>query len=196
VIPKAKPTIYKEHRYRSRTEARWAYYLDLIGIQYIPDPQSISIRFDDSLFGFPTNYIPDFRFQNHNSWAEVKGAVELTPTEKAKVIGLVSGTGEPCFVLQGIPQVKPFAEDKGIIISRVVSDATERKVVLSYIKVKGDLLTSIEGCECGSQLEMTAFCNNCFDSEISEAVNKVAWKRNWEGVDEEGNSELSSLMNW
>jgi hypothetical protein len=206
VILKAKPTIYEGHRYRSRTEARWAHYFNLLEIKYLPDPQSITIRFDSSLFGFPTNYIPDFRFPDIRVWAEVKGAVDLTPTEKGKVIGLVSGTGEPCLVLQGIPQVKPypcllteeFAETNEIPINKVVSETTEKKVVLTYVLVKGLMLDFASSCNCGAKLEMTSFCDLCFDSDISEAVNGVAWKRDWEGVEGEDNttSELSSLMDW
>ncbi len=206
MILKAKPTIYEGHRYRSRTEARWAHYFNLLGIKYIPDPQSVSIHFDDSLFGFPTNYIPDFRFPEVKFWAEVKGAVELTPTEKGKILGLVSGSGEPCLVLQGIPQVKPypcllteeFADSNKVPINKVVSYATKQNIVLTFVRVKGLLLDWIEGCSCGERLEMTGFCDNCFDTDISEAVNNVAWKRDWEGVGEEDTaaSELTSLMDW
>ena len=205
MILKAKPTIYEGHRYRSRTEARWAHYFNILEINYIPDPQSVTI--DDSLFGFPTNYIPDFRFPKIRVWAEVKGSVELTPTEKGKIVGLVSGSNEPCLVLQGIPQVKPylcllpeeFANNNGIPYSKVVSEVTKQKVVLTSVKVKGLMLDWVEGCDCGEKLEMTSFCDNCFDVDISEAVNKVAWKRDWEGVEGEDNnytSELTSMMDW
>lgn len=206
MILKAKPTIYEGHRYRSRTEARWAHYFNLLEIKYLPDPQSVTIRFDDSLFGFPTNYIPDFRFPEIKFWAEVKGAVELTPTEKGKIIGLVSGSKEPCLVLQGIPQVKPypclftedFADTHEIPFNKVVSKTTQQKVVLAFVRVKGLMMDFIQGCRCGETMEMTGFCDNCFDVDISEAVNGVAWKRDWEGVEgEEGStSELSALMNW
>lgn len=57
-------TIYNGFKFRSRLEARWAIYFDLIGLEYEYEPDGIDID------GIP--YLPDFYIPKHNTFAEIK----------------------------------------------------------------------------------------------------------------------------
>lgn len=92
---KAIETSYRGHRFRSRTEARWAYCLDLLGWHWQYEPEG----YDLGAAGF---YLPDFLLLTKDTemrqdgepllWLEVKGT---TPTEdeheKLRALVLQSG---------------------------------------------------------------------------------------------------------
>src|SRR5512137_1785686 len=68
--PNLKPieTTYKGYRFRSRLEARWAVFFDLLGLQWEYEPEG---------FKLPSGaaYLPDFRVytpQGQECWYEVK----------------------------------------------------------------------------------------------------------------------------
>jgi hypothetical protein len=88
-------TIWKGYRFRSRTEARWAVFLDAQGIEFEYEPEGVIL---------PSGpYLPDFRmtgfprkmpggFEHQDVWLEVKGA-EPTAEERQKCVDLSSATG-------------------------------------------------------------------------------------------------------
>jgi hypothetical protein len=83
-------TAYKGYRFRSRLEARWAVYLDALGI-----------RWDYELEGYYVNgagYLPDFYLPDLGVWAEVKPG-KFTREEFTKASLLDPG----CILLDGIP---------------------------------------------------------------------------------------------
>lgn len=51
-IIKALPSWYKGIQFRSRLEARWAYYFDLLGLPWVYEPEAYSLP--------SGNYLPDF----------------------------------------------------------------------------------------------------------------------------------------
>lgn len=62
---KAIETRYKGYRFRSRLEARWAVFLDAMGVDY-----------EYELEGFDLGdfwYLPDFYLPEHECWIEIKG---------------------------------------------------------------------------------------------------------------------------
>lgn len=61
---KAIRTSYQGQTYRSKLEARWAYFLTQLGISFEYEPQLIDL-------GGGLKYLPDFRL--HNFWLEIKG---------------------------------------------------------------------------------------------------------------------------
>ncbi len=62
---KALPTTYNGVQFRSRTEARWAAYFDLMGVEW---------RYEDEAYELPSGgYLPDFYLPKHDVFAEVKG---------------------------------------------------------------------------------------------------------------------------
>jgi len=61
---KAINTAYKGNYFRSRLEAKWAVYFDVIGVKWQYEPE-----------GFEENgikYLPDFYFPEYDIWGEVK----------------------------------------------------------------------------------------------------------------------------
>ncbi|MFE3452423.1 hypothetical protein ACFXJ8_26215 [Nonomuraea sp. NPDC059194] len=63
-------TRYKGCRFRSRLEARWAVFLDTLGIRWEYEPQGY-------LVGAKRRpYLPDFYLTDLNWWVEVKGPLE------------------------------------------------------------------------------------------------------------------------
>ena len=80
-------TIYNGYRFRSRLEARWAVFLDCLGVKYEYEPEG---------FEMPdgTRYLPDFRVMCHASrgadcepfplYIEVKGQMDEASAKKIK----------------------------------------------------------------------------------------------------------------
>jgi len=58
-------TVYNGYRFRSRLEARWAVFFDVLGIKYDYEPEG----FIKGSF----RYLPDFYLPNTETWVEVKG---------------------------------------------------------------------------------------------------------------------------
>lgn len=65
---KAKPTIYKNYRFASRLEARWAYFLDAMSIPWEYEGAAFDL-------GEALTYLPDFWLPWHMAWLEIKGDV-------------------------------------------------------------------------------------------------------------------------
>lgn len=63
---KAIETRYNGHRFRSRTEARWAVFFDTAGIPYEYEPEGF-------MLGDGIQYLPDFYLPTIDVWFEVKG---------------------------------------------------------------------------------------------------------------------------
>ena len=96
----AKQTEYRGYTFRSRTEARWAYYFDLMEIAWDYEPGYVNI-------GMKKDYLPDFWLPRSETWAEVKGQ-QPTDDEFRRCEDLCHVTGNPCVILDGIPQFKPY----------------------------------------------------------------------------------------
>lgn len=73
---KAIETVYGNHRYRSREEARWAVFLDVLRIPFEYEKEGYDL---DGLW-----YLPDFWLPQQQVWFEVKGQFpDETEWEKA-----------------------------------------------------------------------------------------------------------------
>ncbi|MFG2372593.1 hypothetical protein ACGFY9_14080 [Streptomyces sp. NPDC048504] len=88
-------TRYAGHRFRSRLEARWAVFLNTLGIAWEYEPQGYENRTfcdcDQPLFegrrncsGKHEHYLPDFWLPDTQTWVEVKGS-EAALMEKASL---------------------------------------------------------------------------------------------------------------
>lgn len=66
MIPKAIQTRYDGYYFRSRLEARWAVFFNLMGIKYQYECEGFELNFGDY-------YLPDFYLPNEGVWVEVKG---------------------------------------------------------------------------------------------------------------------------
>ena len=94
------PTWYKNYWCRSRLEARWLKFLDVLGIQFNYEHEGF--QFQDG-----TRYLPDVWFPWINVWAEIKPA-ELTPSENHKVNLLARLTNRPVLKLIGLPDYRLY----------------------------------------------------------------------------------------
>lgn len=66
---KAIDTIYRGYKFRSRLEARWAVFLDRVGLQW---------EYEFEGFALPSGYyLPDFYFPRDHWWLEVKPPREI-----------------------------------------------------------------------------------------------------------------------
>lgn len=59
------PTEYNGYSFRSRLEARWAVFFDLVDWQYVYEPEGYMSQGE--------KYLPDFFLPDYNIYAEVKG---------------------------------------------------------------------------------------------------------------------------
>lgn len=91
---KAIDTSYAGHRFRSRTEARWAVFLDALGVAW---------TYEEEGFELPSGrYLPDFWLPDLKGWIEVKGKAP-TREERAKLAELIDGSGHSAAIVTGPP---------------------------------------------------------------------------------------------
>lgn len=84
-------TLYNGYRFRSRLEARWAVFLDSLGVKYEYEPEGFELP--DG-----TRYLPDFRVMCHATrggdcepfplYIEVKGQMDEASAKKIKAFSL------------------------------------------------------------------------------------------------------------
>jgi hypothetical protein len=98
---KAIPTMYRDVQMRSRTEARWAEFFDMIGVDWQYEPEGYEAG--------GVRYLPDFWLPRVHSrgkpggvFFEVK-ASSPTPGERLKAEMLASGSGRPVIVVGNDP---------------------------------------------------------------------------------------------
>ena len=72
---KAIETFYNGYRFRSRTEARWAVFMDLAGIPYMYEPEGFKLP-DGTL------YLPDFYLKDQDTFLECKGVMDKKDRHK------------------------------------------------------------------------------------------------------------------
>ena len=90
------PTEYAGHVFRSRTEARWAVFFDLIQLRWEYEPEGI-------ILGDGTWYLPDFWMPDMALWVEVKPSGEVSDIVWEKAAGLLTASGHGVLVLNGAP---------------------------------------------------------------------------------------------
>lgn len=87
---KAIETVYNGYRFRSRLEARWAYFFDLLGVEYRYETEGYELS--DG-----TRYLPDFWLPKQEEWVEIKGQ-NPSPDEAKKALRLCLDTGQSVHV--------------------------------------------------------------------------------------------------
>lgn len=85
---KALPTEYRGITYRSRTEARWALFLDELRVPYAYEVESFDLGGDW--------YLPDFWLPTPGVWIEVKG---VAPTDREIRVAKALSRASRCPVL-------------------------------------------------------------------------------------------------
>lgn len=87
-------TEWNGYRFRSRTEARWAVFMDCLSVAYEYEVQGFELG--------GTRYLPDFWLPGDQAWMEIKGTAP-TPEEDKKAELLCEGTRFPVFIFVGAP---------------------------------------------------------------------------------------------
>lgn len=88
-------TRYDDHRFRSRTEARWAVFFNALGLEYHYEKEGYDLEGDW--------YLPDFHLPAFPMWLEVKGAAPSDrEIELCKRLSRI--TGERVLLAIGAPR--------------------------------------------------------------------------------------------
>jgi DNA-directed RNA polymerase subunit RPC12/RpoP len=90
---KAIETEYRGFRFRSRSEARHAVFLDCLRIRWTYEAQGYNL-------GRDCLYLPDFDLIDIGCWLEIKGPPP-TASEKRKAVALSSQAGKPVVIFHG-----------------------------------------------------------------------------------------------
>lgn len=91
-------TVYNGYRFRSRLEARWAVFFDMLGIEY---------EYEKEGFDFGgTWYLPDFWLPHQKYWIEIKGQ-EPTWKEIDLLEALVRDEQTRAYLLHGTIPMPP-----------------------------------------------------------------------------------------
>lgn len=72
-------TVYNGHRFRSRLEARWAIFFDILGIKWVYEPEGF-------VLSDKTCYLPDFYLPESDSFFEVKGIMSDKDMHKIEML--------------------------------------------------------------------------------------------------------------
>jgi hypothetical protein len=90
-------TRYKGYRFRSRLEARWAVFFDMLGIRWEYEKEGYDLGRDG-------RYLPDFWLPDMERWIEIKGQ-EPTASEILKLESLARVTKCDAFLVVGVPDI-------------------------------------------------------------------------------------------
>jgi hypothetical protein len=98
---KAIETIYRGYRFRSRLEARWAVFLDAMGIAYVHEREGYDL---DGLYYLPDFWLPLPKertgFEEAGYWLEIKPR-SLLSLEKEQIKRLVQHTEHNAYAICG-----------------------------------------------------------------------------------------------
>jgi hypothetical protein len=90
----ALPATYGGVLFRSRTEARWAVFLDALGVRW---------EYEREGYALPCgNYLPDFWLEDLGVFLEIKGRAPLL-AESDKCLALANATGRRVMLAWGAP---------------------------------------------------------------------------------------------
>lgn len=98
---KVHPVRYEGQRFRSKTEARYAFVFQRLGIAYDYEPSVVSLNKGTRQI----KYLPDFWLHDLQCWIEIKNRGKEGPTmdECWKAWKLAIQSGAPCFIFFGEP---------------------------------------------------------------------------------------------
>lgn len=103
---KSIPTTHNGIKFRSRTEARWAVFLEVLKIKFDYEPDGFDL---DGLF-----YLPDFWLPKQEIWLEIK-PVAPNATEQEKAFRLANHTKKNVLIQAGSPSVPDLNYDQNQI---------------------------------------------------------------------------------
>lgn len=89
-------TSYAGCDFRSRLEARWAIFFDVLGVAWDYEPQGFETG--------PHRWLPDFRLTDTGTWVEVKGHIDDLVKHADRYAAFVDQLADPILVLGPIPR--------------------------------------------------------------------------------------------
>lgn len=98
---KAIETIYKNYKFRSRLEARYAVFFDLLGIEWSYEEEGYELN--DG-----TWYLPDFNLPTFNGGMFVEVKPKFTIREKEKCADLCRESDRAVLLAEGTPDFKVY----------------------------------------------------------------------------------------
>jgi hypothetical protein len=139
---KAIETAYKGYRFRSRMEARFAVFLDQLGLPYQYEPQGFDL---DGLRYLPDFFLPGAKANpDGGMWIELKGQFpSQEECEKARRLALQGG--QSVFVLFG----DVWAPGQGLFFWPGNYEPTLRYIHLCCVCFEVSLVPRVERCACG-----------------------------------------------
>lgn len=161
---KRKRAIYKGICFRSKLEARWAVVFDMLGIEWIYEPETLKSTF----WGDPIYYRPDFYFPEFDKYAEVKPSDEKLFEIQDKLSTMVDYGGplsEGIIILGTIPNSTK-------IVNRLPTFSflyNDKACVLGYLTFSGAELWITE-----RDVDFTDACNEVIPEETTT---KYGWVR-------------------
>lgn len=105
-------TRYAGHHFRSRLEARWAVFLNTLGIRWEYEPQGYTVGPNK------TPYLPDFYLPDLQTVVEVKGDADRLDLHLLADFLEGSRNANTLLVLGGIPQEDRFATPTHLLLYR------------------------------------------------------------------------------
>lgn len=93
-------TIYKGYKFRSRLEAKWAVFLDALGMTWSYEDEGFDLG--DGLW-----YLPDFFVEEWDCWIEIKGKKPIEE-EIVKCARLAEGSNKLVLLVAGSPAVNEY----------------------------------------------------------------------------------------
>lgn len=94
---KAIETRYKGYLFRSRTEARWAVFFDMLNLNWEYENEGYELG--------DVRYLPDFFIKDTGSFIEIKGSLPV-PSEMRKLTRLAEESNKMCFLVVGNPYTR------------------------------------------------------------------------------------------
>lgn len=94
-------TLYRGYRFRSRMEARWAVFMDHLGVKFDYEPEA---------YALPSGgYLPDFFVPELDAYIEIKNP-EVKDRDDRKILDLASATRKIVYVFR-VPPTFPDWSD-------------------------------------------------------------------------------------
>ena len=95
-MPLVREIEYQGYVFRSKAEAKWAFFLDALEIEYFYEPDTFTLT---TAAGKGVNYLPDFLLSEQNVFVEVKLEPKPKPEECWKCWALAVETGMDVLLL-------------------------------------------------------------------------------------------------
>ena len=89
-------TRYKGYRFRSRTEARWAVFFDVLGVKWEYEPEGYHL-------GKAGEYLPDFWLPQIGCYWEIKPEIGYTNNDDQERLRAFALSGKRLVVAFGLP---------------------------------------------------------------------------------------------